>query len=248
MSFETGDCSTAADAAESCGVQAFLTFDSSNAEVQQRGGYDGWVMLVREDVDTQDLAWPYEHARLDGIASRVLRRLEASGVRVGDLGMGVTFSLLLEPPDRDEEDERLWCIEYFTEDYDLVVRSPAARALQTYSIHQHRPLSPTSPLHSPDPPRFHQADEAELAERLLAAQQLVLPHRAGEPARAASAVDDVEVRQLSRIQQPPEVVVAPAPAPVKRAVTPLALRGPHDFDDIQASLDEYAAPRSVGAA
>jgi len=150
MPYET-DGSTSADAEESCGVQAFLTFGSSSAEVQQCGGCDGWVMLVREDVDTQDLAWPHEHARLDGIASRALRRLEASGVRVGDLGVGVTFSLLMEPPDRDDEEERLWCIEYFTEDYDLVVRPPSLPAARAPA---HRPV-PAPIATPPSPPLAH---------------------------------------------------------------------------------------------
>ena len=77
-------------------------------------------------------------------------------------------------------------------------------------------------------------------------QQLVLPQRADEPTRAASA--DVEARQLGRLQPP--TVVAPAPASPVKAVTPLALsRGAHDFDDIEAtSLDEHDPLRSVGAA
>lgn len=253
MSFETGDSPSADE--ESCGVQAFLTFGSSIDEVQQCGGYDGWVMLVREDFDTEDLAWPHEHARLDGIASRALRRLEAAGVRVGDLSIGVAFSLLMEPPDRDEEEERLWCIEYFAEDYDLVV-CPACRARPSRRARlgpsAASPVAPATPITSPPPSHSFakhaalppQTDEAELAERLLAVQQLVLPQRADEPTHAASA--DVDARQLGKLQPP--TVVAPAPASPVKAVTPLALtRTPHDFDDIEASLDEHAL-RSVGAA
>ena len=111
-------------------AQAYLIFRSSSVDVQALAGYDGWLTLVHEDFETEDLAWPHEQARLEGLSSWWLRYLEASGVLVGELQLNVAFNLCLEPPDDDVEEQRIWCIESFPESFDFVVSSdhPMQRA------------------------------------------------------------------------------------------------------------------------
>ena len=102
-------------------VAAYLLVHSSSRELQQRAGFDGWVMLLRDEFDTEDQAWPQEKLRLNGIAKRKLRRLEAGGVELDMLQLATTTHLVLDPPPFDREEERIWCIEYFRDKmYDFV--------------------------------------------------------------------------------------------------------------------------------
>ena len=102
---------------------AYLIFSSANKETQARAGFDGWVRLLRDEFDTEDQAWPQEKLRLAGIAQQKLNELRAAGIQVDALELRFTANLLLEAPDYDLEDERLWCIEFFTERmYDYAVR------------------------------------------------------------------------------------------------------------------------------
>jgi len=92
---------------------AYVLFHCSSRELQARAGFDGWVMLLRDQFDTEDQAWPQEQLRLAGIAKRKMRRLEAGGVELDMLQLVTSCHLLLEPPQPDREEERIWCIEYF---------------------------------------------------------------------------------------------------------------------------------------
>lgn len=102
---------------------AYVLFHCSSRELQARAGFDGWVMLLRDQFDTEDQAWPQEQLRLASIAKRKMRRLEAGGVELDMLQLVTSCHLLLEPPQPDREEERIWCIEYFRgKMYDFVVR------------------------------------------------------------------------------------------------------------------------------
>ena len=92
-------------------------------------------MLLRDELgfDTEDQAWPKERERLSAIAQEKLEALRLAGVQVEALELTYTAHLLLEAPDYDLEEERLWCIEFFTQKmYDYVV-SPTP--LHTCSRH-----------------------------------------------------------------------------------------------------------------
>lgn len=105
-------------------TQAYIIFHCSSKELQSRAGFDGWVMLLREDFDTEDQAWPQEKLRLAGILKRKMRRLEAGGVELDMLQLVTSCHLLLDPPPVDREEERIWCIEFFRcRMYDFVVRA-----------------------------------------------------------------------------------------------------------------------------
>ena len=101
---------------------AYIIFASANKGTQARAGFDGWVRLLRDEFDTEDQAWPQEKLRLAAIARKKLDTLRAAGVQVDALEITFAVNLLLEAPDFDVEDERLWCIEFFPERmYDYVV-------------------------------------------------------------------------------------------------------------------------------
>ena len=76
-------------------------------------GFDGWVMLVREEFETEDQAIDSEKARLRSIGRVKRRRLEAGGVDVEQLQLTYECGLVYNPPDEDEE--RVWALEYFKE-------------------------------------------------------------------------------------------------------------------------------------
>uniref|UniRef100_A0A7S4HFR8 Uncharacterized protein n=1 Tax=Prymnesium polylepis TaxID=72548 RepID=A0A7S4HFR8_9EUKA len=102
---------------------AYIIFFSSKQETQARAGFDGWVMLLRDDMgfDTEDQAWPKERERLSAIAEQKLDALRLGGIDNEALELTYTAHLLLEAPDYDLEEERLWCIEFFTQKiYDYV--------------------------------------------------------------------------------------------------------------------------------
>ncbi len=69
-------------------------------------GFDGWVMLVREEFETEDQAIDSEKARLRSIGRVKRRRLEAGGVDVEQLQLTYECGLVYNPPDEDEE--RVW--------------------------------------------------------------------------------------------------------------------------------------------
>jgi len=94
-------------------AQAYIIFHCSSRELQSRAGFDGWVMLLRDDFDTEDQAWPQEKLRLAGIAKRKMQRLEAGGVEADMLQLVPSCHLLLDPPKTNREEERIWCIEFF---------------------------------------------------------------------------------------------------------------------------------------
>eukprot|EP00966_Prymnesium_polylepis_P022768 523847-Prymnesium_polylepis.1 len=109
---------------------AYIIFFSSKQETQARAGFDGWVMLLRDDMgfDTEDQAWPKERERLSAIAEQKLDALRLGGIDNEALELTYTAHLLLEAPDYDLEEERLWCIEFFTQKiYDYVVRAAVHR-------------------------------------------------------------------------------------------------------------------------
>ena len=93
-------------------AQAYIIFHCSSRELQQRAGFDGWVMLLRDEFDTEDQAWPQEKLRLSGIAKRKMRRLEAGGVELDMLQLSTSSHLLLEPPrggrDRPRKQAGAW--------------------------------------------------------------------------------------------------------------------------------------------
>lgn len=117
---------------------AFVIFHCSSAELQARAGFDGWVMLLRDEFDTEDQAWPQERLRLAGMAKRRMRRLEAAGVELDMLQLVTSCHLLLDPPREDREEERIWCIEFFRgRMYDFVVRRVATLSLPFAPICSH---------------------------------------------------------------------------------------------------------------
>mmetsp|Transcript_22222 Transcript_22222/g.50904 ORF Transcript_22222/g.50904 Transcript_22222/m.50904 type:complete len:142 (+) Transcript_22222:4-429(+) len=96
------------------GMSAYIIF-SCGAGMQTRAGFDGWILLLRHEVsfDTEDQAWPRERERLNSIAEQKVCALKAAGVDVEALELKHTTHLLLEAPECDIEDERMWCIEFF---------------------------------------------------------------------------------------------------------------------------------------
>lgn len=94
-------------------AQAYIIFHCSSRELQARAGFDGWVMLLRDDFDTEDQAWQQEKMRLASIAKRKMQRLEAGGVELDMLQLVPSCHLLLDPPNSNREEERIWCIEFF---------------------------------------------------------------------------------------------------------------------------------------
>ena len=95
-------------------AQAYVCLRCADAATQVSGaGFDGWVMLLRDHFDTEDQAWPQEKLRLEGTAKRKLRWLEQRGVDLEACQLVATASVLLDPPEAELEDERIWCIEYF---------------------------------------------------------------------------------------------------------------------------------------
>ena len=107
-------------------ANAYIIFHCSSRELQSRAGFDGWVILVRDEFDTEDQSWPHERMRLAGIAKRKMRRLESGGVELDMLQLVTSSHLLLDPPAEDREEERVWCIEFFRgKMFDFVVRARA---------------------------------------------------------------------------------------------------------------------------
>jgi hypothetical protein len=185
---------------------AFVIFHCSSKELQGRAGFDGWVMLLREEFDTEDQAWPQERLRLAGMAKRKMRRLEAAGVELDMLQLVTSCHLLLDPPHNDREEERIWSFNFFRgRMYDLVVRSghledslfasPEIPALPLSWPRAHVPSQLISSCLSPSPhvchtsfcsPHFSpifllQHDDRELVERLRRFQDELL-----QSARAAA--------------------------------------------------------------
>ena len=52
-------------------ASAFVIFHCSSAELQARAGFDGWVMLLRDEFDTEDQAWPQERAPTEDLHRRI---------------------------------------------------------------------------------------------------------------------------------------------------------------------------------
>lgn len=104
-------------------AQAYMIFASGDAHTQSRAGFDGWVMLLRDDYDTEDQAWSQERLRLRACVEQKLQGLEAAGICLELLELEVAVNLLVSAPDYDPDEERLWCIEFFPmKMYDYVVR------------------------------------------------------------------------------------------------------------------------------
>ena len=71
---------------------------------QPRGspGFDGWLQIVKEDFESEDLAASEEKLRLRAIGRFTRRKLEASGVDSSD---GCASSVLIVLGDSTESDE-----------------------------------------------------------------------------------------------------------------------------------------------
>lgn len=110
-------------------AQAYCIFHCSSKELQARAGFDGWVLLLRDEFDTEDQAWAQERQRLATMVKRKMRRLESGGAELDMLQLVTSSHLLLDPPSEDREEERIWCIEFFRgKMYDFVVRAVPASA------------------------------------------------------------------------------------------------------------------------
>jgi len=94
-------------------AQAYCIFHCSSKELQARAGFDGWVLLLRDEFDTEDQAWAQERQRLATMVKRKMRRLESGGAELDMLQLVTSSHLLLDPPSEDREEERIWCIEFF---------------------------------------------------------------------------------------------------------------------------------------
>ena len=134
-------------------AQAYIVFSSSSKELQARAGFDGWVMLLRDEFDTEDQAWPQEKLRLAGSAKRKLRKLEHGGVELDTLQLVYTANLLLEPPPLDREEERVWALEFFrTKMYDYVVRCAAQTSRHMLPVGRRPHAPPPRPAGLATPP------------------------------------------------------------------------------------------------
>jgi hypothetical protein len=134
-------------------AQGYIIFYCTSRELQTRAGFDGWVMLLRDEFDTEDQAWPQEKLRLAGIAKRKMRKLEAGGIELDMLQLATSCHILLEPPPADRQEERIWCIEFFrgkmydfvADDRELVERLNSFQDELLQSARLGAPLSPSSP-------------------------------------------------------------------------------------------------------
>lgn len=149
-------------------AQAYIVFSCGSRELQARAGFDGWVMLLRDEFDTEDQAWPQEKLRLAAIAKRKMQRLEAGGVELDMLQLVPSCHLLLDPPSTNREEERIWCIDFFrgrmydsvADDRELVERlnSFQDELLQSARLHGAEARVQASP-HAASK---HTSDEAEV--------------------------------------------------------------------------------------
>ena len=74
-------------------------------------GFDGWVQLVREEFDTDDMAAAAELTRLRAIGLDKRAMLEARGVDVESLRLSCECNVVYNPPEYG--DERIWAIDHF---------------------------------------------------------------------------------------------------------------------------------------
>ena len=171
-------------------ANAYIIFHCSSRELQSRAGFDGWVILVRDEFDTEDQSWPHERMRLAGIAKRKMRRLESGGVELDMLQLVTSSHLLLDPPAEDREEERVWCIEFFRgKMFDFVVRAARNCPLAERSD---RSVSRRGEPPSPTPPRPQNSPSRAIPQRSRFSRALSLPHllhtTGGRP-RARPAVE-----------------------------------------------------------
>ena len=76
-------------------------------------GFDGWIMLVHEEFETEDQAIYCEKKRLSSIGGVKEEVLRAAGVHAELIGLDVDCGIIYNPP--DDGDERLWVLDYFKE-------------------------------------------------------------------------------------------------------------------------------------
>ena len=76
-------------------------------------GFDGWIMLVHEEFETEDQAIYCEKKRLSSIGGVKEAALRAAGVHAELIGLDVDCGIIYNPP--DDGDERLWVLDYFKE-------------------------------------------------------------------------------------------------------------------------------------
>ena len=76
-------------------------------------GFDGWIMLVHEEFETEDQAIYCEKKRLSSIGGVKEEALRAAGVHAELIGLDVDCGIIYNPP--DDGDERLWVLDYFKE-------------------------------------------------------------------------------------------------------------------------------------
>ena len=76
-------------------------------------GFDGWIMLVHEEFETEDQAIYCEKKRLHSIGSVKEEVLRAAGVQTELIGLDVDCGIIYSPP--DDGDERMWVLDYFKE-------------------------------------------------------------------------------------------------------------------------------------
>ena len=76
-------------------------------------GFDGWIMLVHEEFETEDQAIYCEKKRLSSIGGVKSEALRAAGVKDELIGLDVDCGIIYNPP--DDGDERLWVLDYFKE-------------------------------------------------------------------------------------------------------------------------------------
>ena len=80
-------------------------------------GFDGWIMLVHEEFETEDQAIYCEKKRLSSIGGVKSEALRAAGVKDELIGLDVDCGIIYNPP--DDGDER----------FDLVAGSQSARSV-----------------------------------------------------------------------------------------------------------------------
>ena len=80
---------------------------------RQSPGFDGWIMLVREEFETEDQAIYCEKKRLRSIGTLKEELLRGAGVQAELIGLNVDCGIIYNPP--DDGDERMWVLDYFKE-------------------------------------------------------------------------------------------------------------------------------------
>ena len=159
-------------------------------------GFDGWIMLVREEFETEDQAIYCEKKRLAAVGGVKEETLRDAGVKLDTIGLHVDCGIIYNPP--DDGDERTWVLEYFKErmidfvadDDELVERLLHHQE----AVHDEQPLHDDGRDDAPSPPG---------GDKAASDDDDPLPREGGDPSSYAPALG----------RSAPAPSVAPPPPP-----------------------------------